>query len=176
MQVAARRLIVISAISLFGATVGIVLGNFAAGGTGPKGGEELAEYSAFLAIAGNASRSDEEDRADFAARSGPTSYHCEGCDAALYNDMTAAPLAEVEPLPAYQAQDAPVPPEGAAVLAPRGGAAVTGSASAPARKIPAVKAESGRPLPPLPPADGAKRPDRLSAPAITGIEAIPATR
>ena len=170
MQVAARRLVVISAISLFGATVGIVLGNFAAGGTGPKGAEELAEYSAFLAITGNASQSDDGDKADFAARSGPSSYHCEGCDAALYNDMTADQVAEVQPLPAYQAQDAPVPLEGAAVLVPRGVVAPT------ARKIPAVKAENGRPVPPLPSADGAKRPDRLSAPESTGIEAVPATR
>lgn len=169
-----RRLIVISAISVFGATAGVALGNFAAGGSGSRGASEFADYSAFLAIGDDAPDAG-EDKADFAARTGPSSYHCEGCDASLYNDMIDGQVAELLPLPAYHTQDAPLPPVEPPMV--REGAVVAPAPATP-RRAEAVRADTIRPvpIPALPPVDAAKRSDRLSAGEGTHIEAVPSIR
>jgi hypothetical protein len=111
MQVIHRRLIVISAIALFGAAAGLTLGHFVAGPESNSSGGVNESYgldTGLMSAEGNVA-----DGRDSPARSGPTSYTCEGCDTRLHNDMVGgndmAP-ADVEPLPPYRSEDATAAP------------------------------------------------------------------
>lgn len=111
MQVATRRLIIVSIIALFGASAGITLGNFVAGGPKLSGAEELINYSSPLVVDGKEAQLGGPDPG-FAERAGPRHYDCTGCDASLYNEVVAVgddSAALTQPLPPYQTEDAAVP-------------------------------------------------------------------
>jgi hypothetical protein len=112
MHVALRRLIIVGAISLFGTTAGVTLGNFVAGGPKLTGAEELVNYTSMLGFDGNDSQADTVSDPDFARQAGPGAYECQGCDARLHNDIIPADTASADlaPLPAYHVEDAPLPP------------------------------------------------------------------
>ncbi len=120
MQVITRRLIVISAIAIFGAGAGLTLGHFVAGPetSNSSGMNEIFGLDTGLVP----SEQNLTGGVDFPDRSGPTSYTCEGCDARLHNDMVGgndmAP-ADVEPLPPYRSEDAPVAPRAGLAPVPR---------------------------------------------------------
>ena len=125
MQVAIRRLIIVSAISLFGASAGIALGNFVAAGPKATGMEELANYNSSFDTSVAQGRSAEAE-SGFAGRAGPNHYDCKGCDASLYNDVVPGDSAALtEPLPPYQAEEPAEPAlrSDASGSAPRRGAA-----------------------------------------------------
>jgi hypothetical protein len=103
MQVAKRRFIVISAIAIGGAVAGIALGNFVAGAPRITGMDELAAYNAMFDSMEEAPATEVVSRPALEKRDGPTSYHCEGCDARRYDDIIEA--ADTAPLPPYQPED-----------------------------------------------------------------------
>lgn len=109
MRIATRRLIIASAIALAAGAVGIALGNFAAGGEKRSGLDDLAAYNQMFEASENMSDISGSSAPGFDARSGPTSYRCEGCDARPYNEMIADNGADTAPLPPYR------PDEGDAV-------------------------------------------------------------
>lgn len=117
MEPLTRRLTVVGAVILCGAVAGVALGDFAAG----PGGGRLPDVQAALGLATEPA-TPEAPEADtvLAARSGPASYHCEGCDAGLHNEVTLEDGAfpEVEPLPPYQPETSQ-PAAAAPVTAPR---------------------------------------------------------
>jgi len=162
MQVATRRLIIVSAIALFGATAGIALGNFVARGPKISGTDELANYSAAFDMNSQAPQTDDPDRT-LAAQSGPSHYNCTGCDAALYNENVGGNdmPASTEPLPPYrveETQEAAVRRDTLPGLAPRrgsppGSAALPVSAASPA---PVGSGVAQMAAPPLPPAGGTR--------------------
>lgn len=106
MQPIARRLIVVGAVILCGAGAGVALGDFAAG----PGESRLPGMEEAMGLATDLVAPDDPATADasFAARSGPTSYSCEGCDAKLHNEMALddSAFADVEPLPPYRPEQA----------------------------------------------------------------------
>lgn len=145
MQVAMRRLIIVGAIAVGGAVAGLALGNFVSGGPKMTGLEELSAYNSMFEASDNGA-SDADAQTGFAARSGPNSYQCEGCDARLHNDMMPAGASEADttPLPPYRSDDAAVPLPPAAVPAsaalPGGRPVLTRMPSTPG----ALSATSGR--------------------------------
>ncbi len=124
MQVATRRLIIVSTIALFGASAGVTLGNFVAGGPTLSGMEELADYSSSFVTDGKEAGLADPDPG-FAERAGPRHYDCTGCDASLYHDVVDAgdPADWTQPVPPYQSEDAALPstPPDAPPSAPRRG-------------------------------------------------------
>jgi len=148
MQVAARRLIVVSAISLFGASTGVALGNFAAGGSRGTGADEIAAYMTMVDGAEGTAPAAQGDPADLAIRNGPSSYQCEGCDASRYNSMIDTIVADIAPLPRYQSQDAPLPAVRQDVAMPvRPAAVVDGVAAAGGQGGESIKPVQAPPLP-----------------------------
>ena len=93
MQVAKRRLIVVSAIAIGGALAGLMLGNFVAGAPKITGMDELAAYNAMFDSMEETPATEVVSRRSFSERDGPTSYHCEGCDARRYDDRIEAAAA-----------------------------------------------------------------------------------
>jgi hypothetical protein len=112
MQVATRRLIIVSAIGLFGATAGIALGNFVARGPKISGMDELASYSSTLVMNSQDAAPVDDPDPTVAAQAGPNHYNCTGCDASLYNDVVGGGdmAASTEPLPPYQVEEEPAAP------------------------------------------------------------------
>lgn len=122
MKIIARRMIVIGAIAISGAATGVALGDFAAR---PGPGRAPAVDETVTARFDDPLDPVAVARPAMAASAGPTSYHCEGCDAGLHDDLVtedAASFADVEPLPLYrpEAGMVPEPPvrQEAAVVAP----------------------------------------------------------
>jgi hypothetical protein len=105
MQVAKRRLIVVSAIAIGGALAGLMLGNFVAGAPKITGMDELAAYNAMFDSMEETPATEVVSRRSFSERDGPTSYHCEGCDARRYDDRIEAAAADTTPLPPYQPEE-----------------------------------------------------------------------
>jgi hypothetical protein len=101
MQVAKRRFIVISAIAIGGAVAGLALGNFVAGAPKITGIDELAAYNAMFDSMEEAPATEVVSRPSLDERDGPTSYHCEGCDARRYDDRIEGAAADTTPLPPY---------------------------------------------------------------------------
>ena len=111
MQVMSRRLLVIGAIALAGGMSGLTLGNFVAGGERKSGAEELAAFvqsNAFEAagVADDPALIDPVMR----ARTGPTSYECQGCDAGLHARDDVVDLSPVEMMPPYDPYAETEPP------------------------------------------------------------------
>ncbi|OJY68117.1 MAG: hypothetical protein BGP16_14710 [Sphingobium sp. 66-54] len=153
MQPIARRLIVVGAVILCGAGAGVALGDFVAG----PGGSRLPGMEEAMGLAGGLA-SDLVTPADpaaadasFAARSGPASYSCEGCDAKLHNEVALddGAFADVEPLPPYQ-------PEQAALVSP----VAPAPAAAPRVQVPAIT------LPIVGTAAGSASPSSSGAPDV----------
>ena len=110
MQISARYLAIIGAISLSGAMGGIVLGNYAASGERSSGLDELAGF--VPPGAGEDISSDSVYDGDLGSRSGPTSYQCDGCDAQLHPardpiEQFEAPALDM--IPPYEVYDPPEP-------------------------------------------------------------------
>lgn len=103
-----RQLIVMGAVVLSGAGVGIALGAFAvqSGPSRSPGGDERA-----LAAPGF----DDPLNSVVASPSapltpaGPASYSCQGCDAGLHDDIVADEAADVPPLADYRPEEGIVP-------------------------------------------------------------------
>ena len=102
MQVMSRRLLVFGAIALAGGMSGLALGNFVAGGERKSGADELASFVESNAFE-EAGMADDPAFADpvTVARTGPTSYDCQGCDAGLHARDDAVDLSPVEMMPPY---------------------------------------------------------------------------
>lgn len=131
MQPIARRLIVVGAVILCGAGAGVALGDFAAGPGESRlpGMEEAMGLAGGLASDLGAPAEPAAADASFAARPGPASYSCEGCDAKLHNEaaLDDDAFADVEPLPPYR-------PEKAVLAQP----VVPAPAAAPRVQVPAI--------------------------------------
>jgi hypothetical protein len=105
MQGTIRRLIIVGAVSFFGAAAGVALGNFVAGGPRLTGLEELALFNAMSAATTAVRAEAPAGRAGGRSPGGPTSYHCEGCDAQLYPAIDITAVADTMPLPPYVPHD-----------------------------------------------------------------------
>jgi len=110
MQPIARRLIVVSAVILCGAAVGVALGDFAA----RPGESRLTGVTDVVGRASDLVLPSEPAAAEppLAVRAGPNSYHCEGCDAKLPGEtaLEESALADIAPLPPYQPEQVALPP------------------------------------------------------------------
>lgn len=105
MRPAARNLALVGAVSLSGVLGGVVLGNFVVRNEQVSGAEELAAY-----FSQREEASTEDDlAAEVPPRSGPTSYHCDGCDARLHEPAISEPP-DYSPLPPYEVMDLVPPP------------------------------------------------------------------
>ncbi|MBT2187591.1 hypothetical protein [Sphingobium nicotianae] len=163
MQVALRRLIIVGAISLFGGTAGVTLGNFVARGPKLSGADELANYSSPLMADAAPTHAVDPDP-DIAARiAGPSHYDCTGCDASPYNDTIGGnvAIASTAPLPPYHAEESPAPAArrevpGTAVRRgdPPGSAEPAAFLASPAGPPPIVAPSVAVALPQTPPRNG----------------------
>lgn len=108
MKPMARNLTMAGVVLLLGASGGIMLGNFVAGSNRVSGADELAAY--FSASSDSPGDTiEDEHMSGLATRSGPTSYHCDGCDAGLHKEPEVPEPADYLPLPPYEVIDL-IPP------------------------------------------------------------------
>jgi len=140
MQPITRRLIVVSAVILCGAAVGVALGDFAA----RPGESRLTGVSDVVGQASDLVLPSEPAVAEpsLAIRAGPNSYHCEGCDAKLPGEtaLEESALADIAPLPPYQPEQVALPPPIPPPPAPR--------VQVPAIILPGVGGGAARPTSP----------------------------
>lgn len=157
MQPVTRRLIVISAIAMFGAAAGVSLGSFV---TGPETNASSGMNEMFGLDGGFVTGGDNVVDSDgFADRAGPSSYNCVGCDARLHDDIMPGndmATANIEPYPPYRSEDAPISPRAPITPAQRRDALSAG-VSLPGSTAPA-------PVPALTPIERPKQEQRPSGP------------